>query len=200
MKRICSGKENAILLSPLFNRSINFHLSNYLSFNSPPLQNLNYNPNEAVNARALKELTVNIFQAPSFCSKCAASLQQHSCPISAVLGLLPFSAESGSPEWDPGSAHHSPPCGHVKRGYRAPAEVLPSSPKPRYGAWAVRTTATLSRSLTRPAPFARGFYGTTVRERRTAILSLTAVPCTASLLISLLQKLWSSIKYSNHSI
>lgn len=195
MKRICSGKENVILLSLLFNRSINFHLSNYLSFNSPPLQNLNYNPNEAVNARALTELTVNIFQAPCFCSKCAASLQQHSGPISAVLGLLPFSAESGSPERDPGSAHHSPPCGHMKRGYRAPAEVLPSSPKPLYGAWAARTTAKLSRSLTRPAPF----YETTVWERRTAIPSLTAVPCTASLFISLLQKLWSNIKYSNHS-
>lgn len=48
MGRICSRKENATLFSALYNRSSNFHLSNYLSFNSPSLQNLNYNPNRAV--------------------------------------------------------------------------------------------------------------------------------------------------------
>lgn len=99
------------LLAPLYNRSINFHLSNYLSFNSAPLQNLHHNPDEAAGAAHAEGLTGNIFKAPCVRRKCATSPAR-------LSHLLHFKA-SPLPPWiqlseaGPWVSTHTPSLIHI---------------------------------------------------------------------------------------
>ena len=139
-----------------------------------------------------EELTVNVFKAPCFCSKCAASPQQHGCHISSI-SLLPFSAESSSPEWDPGC----PPKPRASLTFPQTHEMRISR---SYGGSSIFSETSLrwvgckdhheSEQVPRlPRPLCPGFFTNWESGNiGLKIPSLISVPRTTSLLISLLQK------------